>query len=391
MLDVTEARRIILSFAQTLPAAATAAASALGRVLAEAVASDLDMPPFDKALMDGYAVRSADAGERVVIEEVGAGRTPTKPVGVGQATRIMTGAPLPDGADAVVPHEKTTLAGERVTLHVTPRAEQNILRRASEYAVGKVVLSPGTVLRPQEIGVLASVGRAEVRAVPPPRVAVIATGDELVEPPALPGPGQLRNSNAPMLVAQALGAGAAPENLGIARDGLDSLVPLIESGLRHDVVLLSGGVSAGKRDLVPEALAAMGVTAHFHKVSMKPGKPLLFGTRGATLVFGLPGNPVSSFVCFELFVRPALRRLAGHAELDLPRLDAALAADFAHDSDRPTFHPARLDGTAVRPTPWLGSADLSCLLAANALMELPAGARRYARGDAVSTLILGGR
>src|SRR5262245_12016107 len=201
MLDVAEARRIILSLTAPLPPQLTPVTDALGRVLAEAVVSDLDMPPFDKALMDGYAVRSAESGERVVIEEVGAGRTPTKSVGPGQATRIMTGAPLPDGADAVVPHEKTTLNGDRVTLNLTPRPEQFILRRASEYAVGKEVLSAGTLIRPQEIGVLASVGRTEVRATPAPRVAVIATGDELVEPPALPGPGQLRNSNAPMLHA----------------------------------------------------------------------------------------------------------------------------------------------------------------------------------------------
>jgi molybdopterin molybdotransferase len=390
MLDVAEARRIILSFAATLPPEPTPVAAALGRVLAEAVVSDLDMPPFDKALMDGYALRSADQGERLVIEEVGAGRMPTKAVGPGQATRIMTGAPIPDGADAVVPHEKTTQDGDRVTPTVPPKPGQSILHRASEYATGKQVLAAGAVIRPQEIGVLASVGRTEVRAVRPPRVAVIATGDELVEPPARPGPGQLRNSNAPMLVAQALRSGAVPANLGIGRDTLDSLVPLIEEGLRADVVVLSGGVSAGKRDLVPEALASLGVTARFHKVSMKPGKPLLFGTRDRTLVFGLPGNPVASFVCFELFIRPALRRLAGFAEPDLPRLDATLAEDFAHDSDRPTYHPARLDGVTVRPTPWLGSADLGCLLAANALLVLPAGSVRFAKGEPVPTRRLEG-
>jgi molybdopterin molybdotransferase len=340
--------------------------------------------------MDGYAVRTADTGERVVIEEVAAGQTPTRPLGPGQATRVMTGAPLPEGADCVIPHEQTTLHGDRLTLNVGLIPERFILRRASEYAVGQEVLPAGTVLTPQAVGVLAAVGKTAVRLISPPRVAVIATGDELVEPPLLPRDGQLRNSNAPMLMALTHRAGGMPFYLGIGRDSLDSLLPLIAEALQTSaIVILTGGVSAGKRDLVPEALASLGVTTHFHQIAMKPGKPLLFGTKQHKLVFGLPGNPVSSFVCFELFLRPALRRRAGFTDLDLPHRPIPLAVDFTHESDRPTYYPAKIEGDAVLPLPFQGSASLSCLLPANALLELPAGTVRLTAGTAVPTHLLG--
>ena len=218
------------------------------------------------------------------------------------------------------------------------------------------------MLRAQEIGLLAIVGRTSVLSHPPPRVVVLATGDELVEPEHSPGAGQIRNSNAPMLLAQASSAGGTTHYLGIGRDNVSHLWQLIGEGLTHDVLLLSGGVSAGKLDLVPDVFRELGVTAHFHKVRMKPGKPLFFGTRGDTLVFGLPGNPVSTFVCFELFVRPALRRLCGLPAEPPAFLPRALAVDFSYATDRPTYHPALLELAAdcerVRPVPWSGSPDL---------------------------------
>jgi molybdopterin molybdotransferase len=391
MLEVREARRVILQHASPLaPELTPLSTAAFGHVLGESIRSDLDMPPFDKALMDGYAVRCADSGERVVIEEVAAGQVPTRPLGPGQATRVMTGAPLPPGCDGVVPHEQTTLCGDRLTLHVEPVAERFLLRRASEYAAGQEVLPAGSVLTPQAIGVLAAVGKTAVRLIAPPRVAVIATGDELVEPPLMPRQGQLRNSNAPMLMALSHRAGGLPFYLGIGRDSLESLRPLIAEALQTAaVVLLSGGVSAGKRDLVPEALASLGVTIHFHQVAMKPGKPLLFGTQQGKLVFGLPGNPVSSFVCFELLLRPAIRQMAGYRSLDWPCRSLPLAVDFVHESDRPTYHPARVEGESVAPVPFQASASLYCLLPANALMELPAGTLRLRAGTPVTTHLLG--
>jgi molybdopterin molybdotransferase len=397
MLSVAEAQAIILEQARPLPPQRLPLTpAALGLLLAEDVVSDLDMPPYDKALMDGFAVRSNDLpegrGTLTVIEEVTAGRTPQLPVGAGQATRIMTGAPLPDGADAVVMIERTRQPdGARVQIDdKPPRPGQHVLRRGREMRRGDVVLAAGSVLRPQEIGLLAAVGRAAVRVYPPPHVAVLVTGDELVDAAQTPGPGQIRNSNGPMLLAQVGRAGGLPRALGIAPDQLARLRALVAEGLQVPVLVLSGGVSAGKLDLVPGVLQELGVQAHFHKVEMKPGKPVFFGTRGETLVFGLPGNPVSTLVCFELFVRPALRRLMGHAEPGPRQVEATLAEDFVYRTDRPTYHPARLEvgatGWCVRPVPWFGSPDLRAVARANALVLFPAGDHRHQAGQRFTVL-----
>lgn len=366
----------------------------LGRVLAEAVASDIDSPPFKKALMDGYAVRSADAtglAALTVVEEIAAGRVGTKTIGPGQAARIMTGAPIPDGADAVVPHEKTELAGSRVRVLRAVPAGEFVLNRGAEMTAGQTVLEPGTAFSPAVLGLLAAVGRTAAHVYPASRLAVVTTGDELVDPPAVPGPGQIRNSNGPMLLAQAVRAGAQARPLGIAGDDRDRLAALVRDGLTADVVVLSGGVSAGKFDFVPEVLSAFGVETHFHKVRMKPGKPLLFGTRGGTLVFGLPGNPVSSFVAFELFVRPALRKRAGHAMPGPAFVPLPLAGKFRASNNRPTYAPARLEwtaaGVAVRPLEWFGSADLRGLTSADALIQLPPGDVAFVAGHPVPTLL----
>jgi molybdopterin molybdotransferase len=406
MLSVTEAQSQILSHCHPLPAQASPLGpTALGRVLAESIHSDLDMPPFDKSTMDGYAVRSADfpggKATLTVVGEVMAGQTPSAAVGPGQAVRIMTGAPVPSGADAVVMVERTRpLDGARVEFTDTPRPRQNILTRAKEMRAGDEILSPGTVLRPQHFGILATVGRTSALLVPSPTVAVLATGNELLDPARTPGPGQIRNSNAPMLLAQVARAGAVPHDLGIARDDPANLREHIRAGLsKADVLILSGGVSAGDLDLVPGVLAEEGVVISFHKIRMKPGKPLLFGTwRQADgrmrLVFGLPGNPVSSFVCFELFVRPALRSLAGHRSLSRPVVTATLKGDFSYSTDRPTYYPARLEWDElkwrVEMLPWLGSADLRALLPADGLAELPAGDLDYESGTFLEVLRLDG-
>jgi molybdopterin molybdotransferase len=400
LLEVSLAQATVLGHARPLPPAATPlTAGILGLVLAEDVHSDLDMPPFDKALMDGYAVRSTDLpkgiGELEVIEEVTAGRTPSRRVEAGQATRIMTGAPMPAGADAVIIVERCrSLDGSRVHIQDRPPAPgQNILPRGREMRRGECVLRSGVRLRPQEIGVLATVGHTTVRVHPPPTVAVLSTGDEIVEASRTPEPGQIRNGNGPMILAQAARAGAVPRPLGIARDHRDSLRPLISSGLQESVLLLSGGVSAGKLDLVPEMLAELGVQSHFHKIRMKPGKPLFFGSRGQTLVFGLPGNPVSAFVCFELFVRPAIRLLRGETNVEPTQVRARFVEDCATRNDRPTYHPASLgqdeDGSwRVRTTPWFGSPDLRGLLQANALLMMPAGEYQFHAGEMIDVIRL---
>jgi molybdopterin molybdotransferase len=423
MLSVTEAQQIVLQQVRPLaPVVAALGPELLGLVLAEAVASDLDLPPYDKAMMDGYAVQSADLAKGAavlqVVEEVLAGQTPQREVGTGQATRIMTGAPVPAGTDAVIMVERTRLVeADRVQIEDRPpQPGLNILPRGREMRQGETILQPGSRLRPQEIGLLAAVGKTAVQVHPAPEVAILPTGDEIVEPRQRPGPGQIRNSNGPMLAAQVQRAGGRPHALGIARDTEESLRQLIQRGLRADVLILSGGVSAGKKDLVPGVLAELGVQPYFHKVAMKPGKPVYFGWQigdgrwqmakeqqpsGAnlpsaisnlksTLVFGLPGNPVSSLVCFELFVRPALRRLQNQVPPLPPLWPLPLAADFSYRTDRPTYHPARLQWKEGHPQvqmiPWFGSPDLRGLTEANCFAVIPPGDHTFRAGQTLEVL-----
>jgi molybdopterin molybdotransferase len=401
MLSVSEAVATVLQHTQRLPSTVhPLTAAVLGAVLAEDVVSDLDMPPYDKSMVDGYAVRCADLpegkGTLQVVEEVTAGRMPTRALTAGQATHIMTGAPIPEGADAVVMVERTRTDGQHVTIEDRPpRPGSNIMRRATEMRSDEVVLSAGAVLRPQEFGVLATVGRVSAALYPSPRVAVLSTGDEVVEAPQRPQPGQIRNGNGPMICAQVSRAGGVPQYLGIARDKLDSLRPLVREGLSANVLVLSGGVSAGKLDLVPGVLEEAGVTPVFHKVEMKPGKPVFFGIHSSGLVFGLPGNPVSALVCFELFVRPALRCLAGHDDSGPFYITAILAENFTYRTDRPTYYPAWIESPAqesaraewtVRAVPWHGSPDLRGLTRANAFVVVPAGEHHYQAGQKMTVL-----
>jgi molybdopterin molybdotransferase len=398
MIEVAEALDRVLAGARQKSPVKLTLADALDLMLAEDVASDVDSPPHDKALMDGYAVIAADlAGgeaELDVLEEVTAGAVPTRAVHAGAATRIMTGAPLPNGADAVVMVEQTeSLAGSRVRI-AAPKVAlgQNIMRRAASLRKGAVVLRAGQRLRPIEIGLLAEVGRAEALVIPRPEAAVLSTGNELVPPEVVPAAGQIRNSNGPMLCAQVERAGGRAVNLGIGRDDEVELRRLVSQGLKRDVLVLSGGVSAGVLDLVPRVLAAEGVEQVFHKVNLKPGKPVWFGVREdggqRTLVFGLPGNPVSSLVCFELFVRPALDALAGRSATEPAPRTARLTREHQQRGDRPTYWPAateRRNGELfVTPLDWRGSGDLCTLASADCLIHFPPGDRQYTAGDEVT-------
>lgn len=396
MMEVSAARETVLRFAAPLtPRAVPLDAAALGLVLAEDVASDLDSPPFTKAMMDGFAVRAAELAAGPValfiVGEIQAGAEPDVPVEPGEAVGIYTGAPMPDGADAVVMKERCEVHdnGTVTANDPTLKSGKNVLPRAAEMKVGDVVTPAGTVLTPTAFGLLAAVGKTAVRAVPRPTVAILATGNELVEPPQAPTGGQIRNTNGPMLLAQVAQAGAMPRYLGVAPDDADTTAALIRDGLESaDVLVLAGGVSAGKFDLVPEVLKSQGVEIHFHHVRMKPGKPLLFGTKGTKLVFGLPGNPVSAFVGFELFVRPALRKLGGHALPGPCEGRFELTEDLTAKHDRPTYHPARLHVPSgfVHALPWFGSADLRALLTANALIALPTGEVKLKAGERVNVV-----
>ena len=414
MLSVADALALVLQHAQALAAVQLPPASALGGVLAADVISDVDSPPHDKAIVDGYAVCSAAWGQAAelaasgaepcvtleVLEEVTAGQLPRCQVTPGTAARVMTGAPIPPGADAMVMVEQTSFtpggpAGlGRVAIHARPVTPgQNIMPRGASFRRGDVAIARGAVIRPIEIGVCAEVGCLSATVVPRPTVAILPTGDELVPPECMPGPGQIRNSNGPLLKACAEQAGAQVVDLGIGPDEASGLGERMARGLEHDVLVISGGVSAGVSDLVPGVLRSLQVRQVFHKIQLKPGKPLWFGVRDTArqraLVFGLPGNPVSSLVCFALFVRPALDALAGRAPLERSTL-AELTADYTQHGERTTYHPARLvggpDGPRVTPLSWRGSGDLRTLVDANALAIFPAGSRQYAAGEVIRVL-----
>jgi molybdopterin molybdotransferase len=407
MLTIEEALGAVLDEARPLPARYVPLEYALGCELADDVAADIDLPPFDKALVDGYAVRSGDLqGPNRWLqlgESIMAGQTPTRPLAPGEAALVMTGAPIPAGCDVVVMHERTQ-AGERgVRIDESEvRAGQNILPRGREMRAGQVVVAAGTILGPAHLGVLASVGQAE----PPvfqPSVAILSTGDELVAPDRVPGPGQIRNSNAVMLAALTRQDRAIPAVFPIVADELVALRSSLELALDSDVVLITGGVSAGRRDLVPEALESLGVRRVFHKVRLKPGKPIWFGVgperaaRGpepGALVFGLPGNPVSGLVGYLLLVRPALAILSRRPGPPPATRAVRLAGPFRHRGDRPTYFPARwASGPSSDAAPpqietldWAGSADLRTAAAADGFAAFPAGDRDYAPGEIVEFL-----
>jgi molybdopterin molybdotransferase len=401
MLTVTQALDAIFDKVEALPHEVAALSNAQGLYLGDDVLADVDSPPFDKALMDGYAVLASDITnppiELKVIEEVTAGRVPQQTVSSGEATRIMTGAPIPGGADCVIKVEETETLDNAARVRIladSAVAEQNLIRQATSMKSGDVVLPGGRLLRAQELAALAEMGTHRVVAHRQPSVAVLATGDELVAVDQIPGPGQIRNSNETMLAAQIQRAGAISNCLGVAKDEREHLRARISEGLKHDVLLLSGGVSAGKLDLVPSELEHAGVTQVFHKVQVKPGKPIWFGVlrqaKHVCYVFGLPGNPVSSMVCFELFVRSALRQLMGDRNPDPKRCSARLTHSHSHKDSRETFFPAFVDESSnrfeVTLMKWHGSSDLQCTTNANAMAVFPAEPKVYSAGDSVPVI-----
>lgn len=345
---------------------------AAGCVLAEDVAGDLDMPPFDRATMDGYAVVAADTpGELEVLEEIPAGRMPARAVGRGQCSKVMTGAPVPEGADAVVPVEKTRRCGGRVRVEgVQPG--QNVQPRGEDLRAGQTALRAGQRIRPQEIAVLCACGRTRVKVYQKPSVAVLATGDELVMPSVRPSAAQIRNSNSPMVCAQVRAMGLECRDGGIVADDPDAIRGKIREWTQ-DVLILSGGVSAGDYDYVVECLKAEGVECVLHRVRIKPGKPFFFGRRGRQRVFGLPGNPVASFVTFEVFVRPFLGAMMGW-KAERRRFQARLLSALSNPTDRVIFTPARVrfeEEWVVEPIPSHGSADIFAVTRANCFVILP--------------------
>ncbi len=365
-------------------------AEASGRVLADRVAADRDYPPVARSARDGFAVRSQDLpGELKVIGEVRAGESFDGAIEAGQAVEIMTGAPVPSGADAVVMVEHVTRADGCVGVPRTLPPGENISPRASQARQGDVLLEPGRRLGFAEVAVLASSGHARVPVFARPRVALLATGDEIVEVGETPLDYQVRNSNVESLAVQVARSGGCPHILPVARDQYAPTRELIEQGLGSDLLLLSGGVSAGKYDIVERVLADLGAEFFFDRVLIMPGQPLVFGKARGKFFFGLPGNPASTMVTFEIFARAAVELLGGASESALPLVWSKLQREFRQKTGLTRFLPARLeaDGSEVTPVPWQGSGDIPALANANAFLVTEPDRESWAAGDWIRVLL----
>jgi molybdopterin molybdotransferase len=366
------------------------ALEASGRVLATEILADRDYPPFPRSARDGFAVRSSDVpGDLRVIGEVRAGVVFSGAVGTGEAVEIMTGAPMPAGADAVVMVEHAERSGDVVRIMRSLGPGENFGATGLEVRRGAVVLTPGRRLGFAEIALLAMVGRTCAPVYGRPSVAVLPTGDEIVEAGQEPEIFQIRNSNAWSMAVQVRRAGGDPHIQPIARDRYESTRESIERGLKHDLLLLSGGVSAGKYDIVERVLADLGAQFFFDRVLIQPGQPLVFGIARGTFFFGLPGNPASTMVTFEVFARAALELLAGASEAPLPLLHARLSSEFSQKPGLTRFLPARLsmDGATITPESWQGSGDVCALARANAFLVTDADREYWAAGDQIRVLL----
>jgi molybdopterin molybdotransferase len=395
MLTVEQALEQILSRFSPLESERVELIDALGRVLADSVVSRRQIPPWPNSSMDGYAVRATDTGavELNVVGQVTAGTVPTRAVGRGEAVRIFTGAPLPDGADAVVPQEDVTATDGVIRLGARVDPGAYVRPAGEDLNVGDRVLEPGATLGAAEIGLLATLGYTQATVYRRPRVAILSTGNELADLGVEPGPGQIPNTNTYSLMAQVIEAGADPVNLGVAPDDLGTIEGRLRRGFGADVIVSSAGVSVGDLDLVKEALTRLGAELHLWRVSMRPGKPITFGSVGETPIFGLPGNPVSAMVTFELFVRPALRRMAGHRILDRPRILARAARRISNPGPRRGYLRVALcrdaSGWQATLTGDQGSAILRSMVLADGLAVVP-GDTVVESGEGVEVIMLRG-
>lgn len=400
MISVKEAQDIILAEIVRMRQEKVLLSNALGRVLSDSVTSPLNNPPWDTSAMDGYAVRLSDVvtasrknPQRLkVVEEIPAGKMPQRKVGRGEAAKIMTGAPLPEGADAVVKVEETKTEEREVAIFTTPESGEYIRQKGEAIRLGAPVLAKGIRLRSAEIAMLASLGIVVVPVYQKPRIAILSTGNELAELGESRGNNKIFNCNGYGLMAQVMEAGGIPVNLGIARDTKEALLEKVKEGSFTDFLLISGGVSMGDYDYVIEVLTALGVKMRFWKVAMKPGKPLAFGMLAGCPIFGLPGNPVSSMVTFEQFVRPALLFSAGRSDLFRPPVTAKLEKDVHRLPGRRHFIRAIVSikngEYRVRSTGDQDSAILMSLVKSNALMILPPDTGILQAGRKVSVQLL---
>lgn len=400
MISAREALAFILNHITVGPETVVPAGQALGLVLAEDVCAPDDVPPFANSAMDGYAVRSSDTagscGKRPrllgLIETVPAGSLPKKRIGAGQATKIMTGAPLPPGADAVLAAENSAEKNGAVLCLAPVRRGENVRRAGEDVRRGERVLRKGALVRPQEMGMLGAAGKTRVRVVRRPRVAILATGSELIEAGRTPGPGQVRNCNNLSLIGLVGKYGAEPVDLGLVRDDERALKSRIAAAAAYDLVVASGGVSVGECDMVKTILSRLGECARFWQVRVKPGKPLAFAIVRGKPVFGLPGNPVSAIVSFEQFVRPALLKMMGRTRLHKPVIKACCKKRIEKPRGRAHLIRARVWRSGGKyhasPVRAQGSGALSSMVKADGLIVVPASKTAVRPGETVRVMML---
>jgi molybdopterin molybdotransferase len=386
MIRFEEALDIVLGRAQQTGRETISFLSSTGRVLAEDIVSDVDMPPFNKAAVDGFACRMADiTGELKIRETIVAGAEPKERITEGTCSKIMTGAAVPDGADVVVMVEDSEeLPGGTVKLRPGNR-KSNIALRGEDVKSGDMVLRRGRIIRPQDVAVMAATGSTLVTVSRKPGIAIISTGSELVEPSTLPGRAEIRNSNAYQLIAQVENAGATARYQGIAIDDEEVTYKMVSRALEeNDMLLLTGGVSMGDYDFVPAVLKRAGVEILFDRVAVQPGKPTTFGMKGDKPVFGLPGNPVSSYIIFEIIVRPLIMKMM-ECDWSVAVFKAVMGTDYRRKrSDRLAWIPVTLSSEGVvRPVDYHGSAHIAALSVANGIVPIPRGVTELKEGDRV--------
>ncbi|MDD5384074.1 MAG: molybdopterin molybdotransferase MoeA [Gallionella sp.] len=398
-LSVAAAQQCVLESVAAFGAEPVKLEQSLGRVLAEEVRANRDQPPYDISAMDGYALRSTDlAGIPAtleIVEDIKAGDMPTKTLASGQCARIMTGAPMPQGADAVIRVEDTEAKPNNVVqINQAVKPGNDIRRLGENMRNGEVVLTPGTAITPGVIGVLATVKRAQVQVYRRPRVAILSTGNELEGLDEPVDPNKIPNSNSYALMGQVQALGIEPVLLGIARDDPDELARYLKRGLEYDVLLVSGGTSVGVHDYVRPTIEALGAQMLFWRVAMKPGHPVAFGKVGEKIIFGLPGNPVSSMVCFEEFVVPALRRMMGHARTHRRTIEARMTHNVKHQPGRTEFIRVLLakepGGYTATSTGAQGSGMLLSMARADGLAVVPGDCNGLTAGSTVAVQLLDG-
>jgi len=382
MIAFEEAYQKVVGSAVVLGTEKVGMAGSLGRILAADIRSDMEMPPFDKSAVDGYACRKADLSDELeVIEIIPAGKVPENVITAGKCTKLMTGGMVPEGADTVIMVEHTTETSLNHIRFLQEKTSANICVMGEDVSKDEIVLKKGTFIRPQEIAVLASVGCVEPSVFRQPVVGIISTGDELVEPDQVPAKSQIRNSNAAQLIAQVQKAGAVPQYFGIAADNEEATRKIITEALENsDMVILTGGVSMGDFDYVPEILEELGISLHFKSLAVQPGRPTVFGTKDGKYLFGLPGNPVSSFVQFELLVKPLIFALMGCVfkplELKLPMGETYLR----RQTKRKSFVPVFIKSGKVYPVEYHGSAHIHSYIFADGIVAVELGETKLEEG-----------